>query len=107
MYWLKIRNLHQQIKLKFDYNDIDLPVKDVIPQIQKELSSSNTLIVKAPPGAGKSTLLHLLGGLDTPTSGEVWLHGQLLNSMNENIELDYVEKHDSPTVLKTRYIELL
>jgi ATP-dependent helicase HrpB len=45
--------------LNFDYNKIDLPVKDVIPQIQKELSAANTLIVKAPPGAGKSTLLPL------------------------------------------------
>lgn len=51
--------MNHDIILKFDYNTIDLPVKDVIPQIQKELSNSNTLIVKAPPGAGKSTLLPL------------------------------------------------
>ena len=45
--------------MKFDYNTIDLPVKDVIPDIQKRLAESSTLIVKAPPGAGKSTLVPL------------------------------------------------
>ena len=34
-------------------------------------------------GSGKSTLLHMLGGLDVPTSGEVWVAGQQLSGMKE------------------------
>ena len=34
-------------------------------------------------GSGKSTLLNCIGGLDTPTSGKVWLNGQDLFSMSE------------------------
>jgi len=56
--------------LKFDYNSIDLPVKDVIPEIQKVLTTASTLIVKAPPGAGKSTLLPLA------LMNEPWLKGK-------------------------------
>jgi len=56
--------------LKFNYQKIDLPVKDVIPQIKKELTESSTLIVKAPPGAGKSTLLPLA------LMNEPWLKGK-------------------------------
>jgi lipoprotein-releasing system ATP-binding protein len=37
-------------------------------------------------GSGKSTLLHLLGGLDSPTSGEVIFKGQSLNEMSINRE---------------------
>ncbi|BDD01137.1 ATP-dependent helicase HrpB [Persicobacter psychrovividus] len=43
----------------FDYQNIDLPVKEVIPALQQKLSAHNTVILKAPPGAGKSTLLPL------------------------------------------------
>jgi ATP-dependent helicase HrpB len=45
--------------LSFDPFKIDLPVTEIILQVQKFLSEQNTLIVNAPPGAGKSTLLPL------------------------------------------------
>ena len=34
-------------------------------------------------GSGKSTLLHMIGGLDTPTSGSVVVHGKELSQMND------------------------
>lgn len=33
-------------------------------------------------GSGKSTLLHLLGGLETPTSGEIWIDGQNIEHLS-------------------------
>lgn len=35
-------------------------------------------------GSGKSTLLHMLGALDNPTSGSVWLDGENISSFKEN-----------------------
>lgn len=38
--------------------------------------------IAGPSGSGKSTLLHLLGALDTPSSGEVWLDGERIDTLN-------------------------
>ena len=40
--------------------------------------------IMGPSGSGKSTLLHLLGGLDTPSSGEIILAGQPLSGMSDD-----------------------
>lgn len=56
--------------MKFDYKNINLPVKEVIPEIKKELNKTSTLILKAPTGAGKSTLVPLT------LLNEPWLKGK-------------------------------
>lgn len=56
--------------MPFDPLKIDLPIVDVIDDVRGKLTSTNTLIVNAPPGAGKSTVLPL-ALLDQP-----WLEGK-------------------------------
>ena len=40
------------------------------------LRQGEFVVMLGPSGSGKSTLLNILGGLDTPTSGHVWYHGE-------------------------------
>jgi ABC-type lipoprotein export system ATPase subunit len=47
------------------------------------VASGETVAVMGPSGCGKSTLLHLLGGLDRPTAGQVWLAGERIDQLSE------------------------
>jgi len=49
-----------------------------------ELHVGEFTAVAGPSGSGKSTLLHLLGGLDRPTSGEIFLEGVALSGLSKD-----------------------
>lgn len=56
---------------------------NVLNHLDISINSGERIAIVGTSGSGKSTLLHILGGLDVPTSGEVWLHGQRINDLNE------------------------
>ena len=47
------------------------------------LYAGELVVLLGPSGSGKSTLLNILGGLDVPTAGHVWYHGEDLTSAND------------------------
>ena len=51
------------------------------------------VVLLGPSGSGKSTLLNILGGLDVPTSGEVWYCGQALTNASESELTAYRRRH--------------
>jgi ABC-type lipoprotein export system ATPase subunit len=51
--------------------------------VELDVASGETLAVMGPSGCGKSTLLHLLGGLERPSAGEVWLAGRRIDQLSE------------------------
>jgi putative ABC transport system ATP-binding protein len=51
--------------------------------VDLSVASGEFTAIAGPSGSGKSTLLHLMGGLDKPSSGEVWLEGERIDQLNK------------------------
>lgn len=56
----------------------------VLKNTDLSLAKGERLAIIGSSGAGKSTLLNILGGLDTPTRGEVFVAGQQLSSLDDD-----------------------
>ncbi|MGI6586547.1 MAG: ABC transporter ATP-binding protein [Lutisporaceae bacterium] len=61
--------------------------------ISFEVDTGELVVVLGPSGAGKSTVLNILGGMDFPTSGEVWVNGKDISKFNRNELTMYRRKH--------------
>ncbi len=54
-----------------------------IDGVDLDVTPGETVAVMGPSGCGKSTLLHVLGALDRPSEGEVWLAGRRIDALGE------------------------
>ena len=95
---LRLSNLTK----RFDSPDGARPIM-LLEGVSLELAAAESLAIVGPSGSGKSTLLHIIGTLDRPTSGEVWLGDRNLNELDER-ELATVRNHDLGFVFQFHYL---
>jgi putative ABC transport system ATP-binding protein len=72
--------LTRQVSKQYGAGDVKV---DALKGIDLTVERGDFLAVMGPSGCGKSTLLHVLGGIDPPTSGQVFLDGQDLAALDD------------------------
>jgi putative ABC transport system ATP-binding protein len=70
------------------YNSKHLPVK-AVNQISLTIQKGEFTAIVGPSGSGKTTLLNLLGGLDKPNEGKVFIDGQEITTLRESRLIDF------------------
>jgi putative ABC transport system ATP-binding protein len=64
-----------------------------VDRVDLDVARGEAVAVRGPSGCGKSTLLHLLGGLDRPTAGELYLGGRRIDRLSERA-LAQLRRHE-------------
>lgn len=74
---IRIQNLRRDFKMGDQ-------LVHALDGVSLDIAAGEFLAVMGPSGSGKSTLLYLLGGLDRPTDGAIWINGQEITALDEN-----------------------
>src|SRR5690625_3832879 len=56
---------------------------DALKEVNFHLEEGELIIIMGSSGSGKSTLLQILGGLDAPSSGDIFIKGQQIKNFNQ------------------------
>ena len=99
-----------------DNREVLLEMKDIVKQYRMGDEVSTVLkgisltvyrgefvAVLGPSGSGKSTLMNIIGCLDTPTSGEYFLHGQKIADLSES-ELAHIRSREIGFIFQSFYL---
>ena len=68
-----------------------------LDNVSFSIEKGEFVAIIGPSGSGKSTLLHILGGVDRPTSGKVYMDGQDVYTQNE----------EQLAIFRRRYVGLI
>ena len=80
----------KQIKKNFGEGESRV---DVLRGIDISIEKGEICVLLGPSGSGKSTLLNIIGGIETPDSGKITIHGETIGEMNEKNLTLYRRKH--------------
>ncbi|ADD29651.1 ABC transporter ATP-binding protein [Meiothermus ruber] len=72
-----------QVKELTKIYKVDTVETPALRGVNLEIQPGEFTALAGPSGSGKSTLLHLMGGLDRPTAGEVWLDGMRIDGFSK------------------------
>jgi len=80
--------LIQTVDLTKIYNGSAVPVK-AIDSVEVSFQRGEFTALVGPSGSGKTTLLNMIGGLDKPTNGHVYINGNDIYKMKKNDLIDF------------------
>jgi putative ABC transport system ATP-binding protein len=83
---IEIKDLHKV------YDEKSMPVY-AINGINITFDEGEFTAIVGPSGSGKTTLLNILGGLDNPTKGDIWIDKVKINALNEKQKTDFRMKN--------------
>ena len=80
----------QQLGMTYTQGPADV---EVLSEVNLTVDAGERIAIVGASGSGKSTLLHLLGGLDLPTKGSVWIDGQEMSDLSDKKRGDVRNKY--------------
>lgn len=82
---LKVENLGKNYKM----GEVDVRA---LEDVNFEVEKGEFIVILGPSGSGKSTLLNIIGGMDTPSAGNVYFNNELITNMSDK-ELTYYRRN--------------
>lgn len=91
---MKTKNMHviEAAQITKTYNPDKIPV-EALRGVNLKIDEGEFTAIVGPSGSGKTTLLNIIGGLDRPTTGKIYVAGKDLNSMNESELIKFRQRH--------------